>query len=160
MPSADDWVPVVDLFAGPGGLGEGFAASARPTARPRFRIAVSIEKDPAAHRTLELRAFAREFPHKDPPGDYHEYLRRKIDRTELFARPPRQADAARREAFLATLGEKPAGEVDQLIRDALSANPWVLIGGPPCQAYSPRADRNPRRRRPQGRDGGAERVKK
>jgi len=45
--------PVIDLFAGPGGLSEGFAAS------EQFRVALSIEKDPVAHQTLELRAFFR-----------------------------------------------------------------------------------------------------
>ena len=51
-----DAIPVIDLFAGPGGLGEGFDAAGRPAGRPRFDIHLSIEKDPAAHRTLELRA--------------------------------------------------------------------------------------------------------
>ena len=49
-------VPVIDLFAGPGGLGEGF--SQEPSAD--FRIAVSIEKDPMAFETLRLRAVFRE----------------------------------------------------------------------------------------------------
>lgn len=48
---------MIDLFAGPGGLGEGF--SQYPNGGHRgFRIALSIENDPFAHRTLTLRAFA------------------------------------------------------------------------------------------------------
>ena len=39
-------IPVIDLFAGPGGLGEGFAACTGAEG-PRFRVALSIEKDAA-----------------------------------------------------------------------------------------------------------------
>ena len=52
-------IPVVDLFAGPGGLGEGFSALGRTEGSPRFKIHLSIEKDAMAHQTLELRAFFR-----------------------------------------------------------------------------------------------------
>ena len=51
----------IDLFAGPGGLGEGFASATGPGGRPWFDVRLSIEKDPLAHRTLELRAFLRGF---------------------------------------------------------------------------------------------------
>jgi DNA (cytosine-5)-methyltransferase 1 len=48
-------VPVIDLFAGPGGLGEGFS-KCKAT---RFDIAVSIEKDAMAFETLRLRSAHR-----------------------------------------------------------------------------------------------------
>lgn len=51
---------IVDLFAGPGGLGEGFASLARDGHAP-FRIGISVEKEASAHRTLTLRAFLREY---------------------------------------------------------------------------------------------------
>lgn len=51
---------IVDLFAGPGGLGEGFAALDVKGYHP-FRIGVSVEKEASAHRTLTLRAFLREY---------------------------------------------------------------------------------------------------
>ena len=54
-------IPVIDLFSGPGGLAEGFAEFSRKGGRRRFRIALSIEVDPVAHRTLRLRAFLRKF---------------------------------------------------------------------------------------------------
>ena len=51
---------VVDLFAGPGGLGEGFASLLDRDHLP-FRIGISVEKEESAHRTLTLRAFLREY---------------------------------------------------------------------------------------------------
>ena len=52
-------IPVIDLFAGPGGLGEGFA-SFPLDGDPLFRISLSIEKEKWAHATLLLRSFYRE----------------------------------------------------------------------------------------------------
>ena len=51
---------IVDLFAGPGGLGEGFASLVEDGHSP-FRIGISVEKEASAHRTLTLRAFLREY---------------------------------------------------------------------------------------------------
>ena len=42
---------IVDLFAGPGGLGEGFASLVEDGHAP-FRIGISVEKEASAHRTL------------------------------------------------------------------------------------------------------------
>jgi len=131
-------IPIIDLFAGPGGLGEGFA-SLRSKLRPLFKIALSIEKDFFAHQTLELRAFFRQFPHREVPREYYEYLALRISRADLFAKFPHQARHARREAWRAELGSKdsPPTLVDERIREAIDGdNDWVLIGGPPCQAYS------------------------
>lgn len=128
-------VPVIDLFAGPGGLGEGFSA----LDRRRFRIALSIEKDPVAHRTLKLRSFFRQFPRARVPDEYYEVLRGELMAEVLFNLPKFkvQAKAAELEAWHAELGEVQATEVDQRIREALrGARTSVLIGGPPCQAYS------------------------
>jgi len=55
-------IPIIDLFAGPGGLGEGFSAFSPPRGRPGFRIRLSIEKDPAAFETLRLRSFTGSLP--------------------------------------------------------------------------------------------------
>lgn len=49
---------VLDLFAGPGGLGEGFASCISPDGNHPFKIGVSVEKDPGAHKTLTTRAFS------------------------------------------------------------------------------------------------------
>ncbi len=77
-------IPVIDLFAGPGGLGEGFSSLLNGAGERAFKIKLSIEMDEQAHRTLELRAFFREFPVGEVPQDYYDYLARKISREELF----------------------------------------------------------------------------
>ena len=55
-------ISVIDLFAGPGGLGEGFSFLRDANGRPVFQVRLSVEKDHFAHRTLELRSFFRKFP--------------------------------------------------------------------------------------------------
>ena len=68
-------IHVVDLFAGPGGLGEGFSSIRSPDGNRQFKTLVSVEKDPAAHRTLTLRAFYR-LLHDSGMGmsAYYDYL--------------------------------------------------------------------------------------
>lgn len=136
--------PVVDIFAGPGGLGEGFEALRPVPSRPGFQIALSIECDDWAHRTLEMRTFFRQFTRRGVPDAYYRYLRCEISREELFAAYPKQAKAAAAIARKATLGEEPPRNIDNWICHALertrsktrSGDDWVLVGGPPCQAYS------------------------
>jgi len=89
-------VPVTDLFAGPGGLGEGFSSYCRESA-PVFRIALSIEKEEYAHRALLLRSFYRQFQKGEVPQDYYKYLRGEISRTEPFERHPKQNKGARQQ---------------------------------------------------------------
>src|SRR5258707_13086727 len=91
-------IPVIDLFAGPGGLGEGFSALRRGR-EPVFKIKLSIEKDHIAHKTLELRAFFRQFPKGEAPKEYYSYLFRTISREDLFAKFPEQAKSASHEAW-------------------------------------------------------------
>jgi len=127
-------IPTIDLFAGPGGLGEGFESSGN------FRIALSVECDSYAHRTLVLRSFFRQFEKNQVPDTYYEYLRGAIPREELFARHPKQANAAARVAKLEKLGDTPPRMIDLMVESALGRSAatgnWILIGGPPCQAYS------------------------
>jgi DNA (cytosine-5)-methyltransferase 1 len=132
-------VPVLDLFAGPGGLGEGFSSLTDENGDRRFALKVSVEKDAVAHRTLSLRALFRSFPKGKAPDCYYDYVKGKISREELFAHPSvtDEARAAAAEAKRAELGKTPHTEIDAWISAALKdANQWVLIGGPPCQAYS------------------------
>lgn len=126
---------VIDLFAGPGGLSEGFS-SLTDSRKRVFRIRLSIEKDSCAHQTLTLRSFFRQFV-ESVCDDYYEFMAGRLSIEELYRRHPRQTAAARLEAWQATLGETRESEIDRRISSVLTAGrPWVLIGGPPCQAYS------------------------
>jgi DNA (cytosine-5)-methyltransferase 1 len=131
-------IPVVDLFAGPGGLGEGFAALRNQEGHFRFDVRLSIEKDPVAHKTLELRSFFRSFAGRAPDA-YYDYLIGSIDRTTLFSdkRFEQEANRAKGEAWLCELAEDTHSIVSKRVKEVVrQSDRWVLIGGPPCQAYS------------------------
>lgn len=130
---------MIDLFAGPGGLCEGFSSIVDGSGIPRFSVKVSIEKDPVTHRTLLLRSLFRKFPKGKAPDSYYQYIRGSISRDEFFALPEikDKVEEAMLEARCAELGVTPNSEIDAWIGHALNGTEdWVLIGGPPCQAYS------------------------
>lgn len=131
-------IPIVDLFAGPGGLGEGFASFCNPAGAFPFEIAVSAEQDAKAHRTLRLRAFYRVARAKGKvPESYYEYVRTGKG-TPWDPSTKELWDTAEREALQLEIGSADGTrvlreKVKNLTKDAAH---WVLIGGPPCQAYS------------------------
>ncbi|WP_442896090.1 DNA cytosine methyltransferase [Bradyrhizobium sp. AZCC 2289] len=49
-------IPIIDIFAGPGGLSEGFHSANTAQYGLRFSSVLSIEKDPVACETLRLRS--------------------------------------------------------------------------------------------------------
>jgi len=131
---------VIDLFAGPGGLGEGFSAYRTASGRQPFRIRMSVEKDDAAHATLTLRAFLRKFPRDGWPPEYEAFREGLLDLGDLFGMYPDRAREALRESLgrPVELGsENPLVErrIREMQREA-GDGPWIVIGGPPCQAYS------------------------
>lgn len=132
-------IPIIDLFAGPGGLGEGFASLQGHKRQPFFEIGLSIEKDAVAHRTLTLRAVFRRLRGTKNVEHYYSYIRNEIDEA-TFRRIPAVASAfehALIEARCLELGKSDETSIDREIRAALKGHEtWVLIGGPPCQAYS------------------------
>jgi DNA (cytosine-5)-methyltransferase 1 len=129
--------PVIDLFAGPGGLGEGFASYINKIGLHSFKVALSVEKDAFAYKTLELRKFFRQFPQGEVPEEYYQYLSGKISRELLFEKFEDQANRAQEGIWKAELGKTEVRLVDNKIRNAIGKNEfWVLVGGPPCQAYS------------------------
>jgi DNA (cytosine-5)-methyltransferase 1 len=134
-------IPVIDLFAGPGGLNEGFSRVLSRCGEPVFETILSVEKDPTAHATLELRALYRRL-HATQVGRsaYFSYVTGRISRSELFEKAGFAAEEAKSEAMLVELGGRASNlKVEQRIGAALrarNARDCVVIGGPPCQAYS------------------------
>jgi len=137
-------IPIIDLFAGPGGLGEGFSSVLYKSDRV-FDIKLSIEKDNEAHKTLELRSFFRKFNTDNVPSEYYDVLKennlqkREILIFELFDKYPEEASEAKKEAWKAELGNDffPSSLIDKRINKSLNGSKnWLLIGGPPCQAFS------------------------
>lgn len=131
-------IPIIDLFAGPGGLGEGFSSLNDGTS---FQIAVSAERDPIAHQTLRLRAFYRLLRNNRPDclDDYYRYCNGLAQ--SPFGEKIRDLwQQANEEALCLEIGSKEGNaRLDAAIQAALGSTteqPWVLIGGPPCQAYS------------------------
>lgn len=130
-------IPVIDLFAGPGGLGEGFSAFLDSGGQRVFKVGLSIEMAEAAHSTLELRSFFRQFPRRNVPKEYYLHLRGQLSRERLFSSFEVEATAAKAEAWRAELGKVDSKEVDCKIKRVIDGSEkWVLCGGPPCQAYS------------------------
>lgn len=130
-------IDIIDLFAGPGGLGEGFSSLQDGRA---FRIAVSAEMESSAHKTLTLRAFFRgAFREGDSEAidTYYAYCN-QAGALHPSASHPLLWAAAMDEAQQLTLGDTKANEkLDKILRTKqLKNDNTVLIGGPPCQAYS------------------------
>lgn len=134
-------IKIIDLFSGPGGLGEGFSSfGAESGKNSPFKIAISIEKEISAHATLTLRAFYRQFPYGEAPAEYYDFLKGKLGKNpeeKLFSdkKFATQVKAAKKEARCLTLGEQNT-EIYKAIDDAIKGDPCIVIGGPPCQAYS------------------------
>jgi DNA (cytosine-5)-methyltransferase 1 len=156
-------IPIIDLFAGPGGLGEGFSSLNDKLGNRIFDIRLSIEKDENAHQTLRLRSFYRQFKKEDVPEIYYLYI--KENNLQKQAKLLEQLKFefqkewlhAENEAWRFELpypeefdkeGKKKGGytpneikeknrEIDDRICKALNNElEFILIGGPPCQAYS------------------------
>ncbi|MCY4300236.1 MAG: DNA cytosine methyltransferase [Aestuariivita sp.] len=129
---------IVDLFAGPGGLGEGFSAFRDQFGRNPFSIEVSVEKDPAAHATLKLRSFLRKFE-QGWPAEYYDFLNGRQAEPDWSKLYPEQWAAAENEARCMELG---AESTTKFLRSRIMnlrreyQDRTILVGGPPCQAYS------------------------
>ena len=129
---------VVDLFAGPGGLAEGFSSIRDANGLHPFQIALSVEKEASAFETLRLRSFLRQFDGR-LPSDYYRFLNNDIPEPDWSALFPEEWKKACRETVKLELGTRSATlEIDarlaQITKD--HRGNVILIGGPPCQAYS------------------------
>lgn len=134
--------PVIDLFAGPGGLNEGFSSVRDVNGDFVFKTLASFEMDTLACQTLRLRATYRELVRSG--GDlrpYYDYIEGRQSWQSVLHGDFRDAyEAAKAHIYQVELGERNRPEVDKFIEQKLGPEfergHWALIGGPPCQAYS------------------------
>lgn len=129
---------VVDLFSGPGGLGEGFAACLGPDGSRFYRCLLSVENDRSAHRTLTLRAFYWAFD-GCPPDSYYAWLNGETEEPDWERLYPEKWRAANRVATNLELGTPDASTTLKQRIDEIRqkyGDRTVLLGGPPCQLYS------------------------
>ena len=121
---------VVDLFAGAGGLGEGFAKAG-------FENVLSCEAEETFTKTLKLRHFARYTSQESFHEDYYRFLMGKLELDVLYERHPEAASKASASSLRYTLGnEKRNKSFHKRLRQQVGEQEFGLLGGPPCQAYS------------------------
>ncbi len=121
---------IIDLFAGAGGLSEGFV-------RAGFNPIAHIEMDHYACDTLRTRACYHYLAETNQLDIYKEYLRNKKERENgewLWNQVP---DNIVNTVIQATIGEDTIKDIFAKV-DALKKKKRidVIVGGPPCQAYS------------------------
>lgn len=120
----------IDLFAGAGGLSEGFI-------RAGFTPVAHIEMNRDACNTLKTRAAFHYLKKEGKLSVYEDYLREKKENTDgsaLWCQVPKQVTDS---VICATIGEETVNSIFESV-DAVrgSKRVDVIIGGPPCQAYS------------------------
>ncbi|MCH7388189.1 DNA cytosine methyltransferase [Acinetobacter modestus] len=117
----------IDLFAGAGGLSEGFI-------RAGFEPIAHVEADASACFTLKTRQAFHWLNKNDKSHIYSDYLNNKITRDELYNCIPSVEINSVLNKFIdkESLPEIFL-EIDQLV-DKQDID--LIIGGPPCQAYS------------------------
>ena len=120
----------IDLFAGAGGLSEGFVQAG-------FKPLAHVEMNEYAARTLETRTAYYYLKDRDKLDIYYDYLRGNISREQLLKNVPQKALDA---VICEMMSNKTLPSLFQKIDEILKTNKInkvdVVIGGPPCQAYS------------------------
>jgi DNA (cytosine-5)-methyltransferase 1 len=117
----------IDLFAGAGGLSEGFI-------REGFEPVAHVEMDKEACDTLRTRLAYHHLKQKRQLKRYYAYLKGEITREMLWSYIPKQyMDSVINEEISGRTLEGIFNRIDgQLQKRKVD----VIIGGPPCQAYS------------------------
>lgn len=118
---------VIDLFAGAGGLSEGFR-------RNNFDIVAHVEMDKDAAFTLKTREAFYYCKNNNKMPLYIDYINKKITRDEFYKNIPNQI-------LNKVINEEISDETIDNIFDKIDSlldgeSVKGIIGGPPCQAYS------------------------
>lgn len=121
---------ILDLFSGAGGLSEGFW-------RTGAKFAAHVEADKYACETLKTRAAYWALKTSDNLDLYYDYLLGKLTRDELWSKA---GVANKSEVIHKAIGKNTYADIGKQIYINMKENGYqnidVLIGGPPCQAYS------------------------
>lgn len=120
----------IDLFAGAGGLSEGFFQAG-------FNPVAHVEMNPYAAQTLETRSAYYYLKKKNQLPVYYDYLRGRMTREEFINQIPKEV---LRTVISKTMSKETLPGIFETIDSILTADGTdhvdVIIGGPPCQAYS------------------------
>lgn len=120
----------IDLFAGAGGLSEGFV-------RAGFEPIAHVEMDHYACDTLRTRAAFHYLSSKGKLSEYEDYLRNKKEKEngqQLWDKVPTEIIDS---VIHAAIGPDTIPDIFSKIDEKLKERHVdVVIGGPPCQAYS------------------------
>jgi DNA (cytosine-5)-methyltransferase 1 len=117
----------IDLFAGAGGLSEGFVQSG-------FSPVAHVESDEAACFTLKTRTAYHWLKKINQPAIYKDFLLGKISRAELYSHIPKSIlDSTINLEISESNLEAIFSRIDELL-DIQQVD--IIVGGPPCQAYS------------------------
>ena len=119
----------LDLFAGAGGLSEGFIQAG-------YNPIAHVEADASACFTLRTRQAYHWLSKNNQLGLYHDYLDNRITREELYSEVPENVlnsviHEVIEESTLQSIFKRIDAQL-QLLGEKLD----LIIGGPPCQAYS------------------------
>jgi len=121
---------ILDLFSGAGGLSEGFF-------RTGATFVGHVEADLHASNTLRTRTAYWTLKKENKLEIYHDYLLKKISRDELW----NKANVTNSNDVINTfIGDDTFDEITKTVKKNLKDKGLkqvdLIIGGPPCQAYS------------------------
>lgn len=117
----------IDLFAGAGGLSEGFTKAG-------FNPIAHVEMDINACLTLRTRIAYHYLKSQNQLGIYYSYLKQEISRDELYNRVPPDLLKSVIQTEISDLSINSIfNRIDKFLSDR-RVN--LIVGGPPCQAYS------------------------
>jgi DNA (cytosine-5)-methyltransferase 1 len=123
-------VNYIDLFAGASGMSEGFVRSG-------FNPIAHIEMDSEACSTIRTRAAYHYLKSIDQKDLYYDYISGKIDRETLYkAIPSYILDSVLNIEISDDTVENSFNIIKDLLKQQKEKTIDLIIGGPPCQAYS------------------------
>lgn len=119
---------ILDVFAGAGGLSEGFA-------NVGFDIVGHVEMDKDACETLKTRSIFHELKKTNNLEDYYSYVKGKISRENLVVK--HELHHCLESVINAEIDKNSYDIILSNIKNKLGSRKLNgIIGGPPCQAYS------------------------